>query len=153
MKTHDHEAGEELLGVIDLKNGKMVQVIIYSHILTIRDNTFIFNLFNIWPPSSLTSWPHLQSFQLPQPPNFFLRVWTTQVQLLTGNSLSWLAAAVDVLFPPPFDIPIKGKQEWEQTWSMLSPALLLLVLCTLENYLSRLTGNSLSLHLYILTPS
>lgn len=43
MKTDDREAGEKLLGVIDLKNEKIVQVIIYSHALAIQDNTFIFN--------------------------------------------------------------------------------------------------------------
>lgn len=43
MKTHDCEAGEKLLGVIDLKNEKIIQGIIYSHTLAIWDNTFIFN--------------------------------------------------------------------------------------------------------------
>ena len=41
MKTDDHEAGEKMLGLIDLKNEKIVQVIIHSQTLAIWDYTSI----------------------------------------------------------------------------------------------------------------
>lgn len=43
MKTDDPGAGEKMLGVIDLKNEKIVQVIIYSQTLAIQDSTPICN--------------------------------------------------------------------------------------------------------------
>lgn len=41
MKTDDYEAEEKMLGLIDLKNEKIVQVITYSQTLAIRDHTSI----------------------------------------------------------------------------------------------------------------
>lgn len=43
MKTDDHEAGEKMLGLIDLKNEKIVQVIINSQTLAVWDFTSIYS--------------------------------------------------------------------------------------------------------------
>lgn len=117
MKTDDHEAGEKMLGLIDLKNEKIVQVIIYSQTLAIWDYTSICSHSETL--TSLLSHVLVTSaiFPTATSPRFVWKSWTFLMLLLTSSSSSWLAAAVvlgvNVLLHP-FDIFVRGTLEWEQ---------------------------------------